>query len=106
MATANPAGPAFASAIIAIEPSGGNLSASTIYNYDGSGNAGAQLGVLPQLNGGDTYSGLTLSEAPLQAGMPALIMASGLHNGNTAQDLIEITPGKANSLHPVTNNLQ
>lgn len=105
VATVNPAGPAFASAVIALEPLGGNLSASQIASYDGSGNVSAQLGTLLQLTN-DTYTGLTLSESPLQSGMPALIVAVGQHNGSAAQDLIEITPGSAGSLHQVTNNLQ
>jgi hypothetical protein len=105
VSTANPAAPAYGSALLALEPLGGGLPATIIASYDASGNAIANLGALPTLNE-DTYTGLTLSESPLQAGMPALLVVGGQHNNNFAQDLFKITPGTAGSLHQVTSNLQ
>ena len=49
---------------------------------------------------------MALSEGPLQSGNQALLLVSGQHNGNPAQDLFQIAPGTAASLHPVTTNLQ
>ena len=106
VSTANPAAPPYATAILALLPLGGGLPSSSIAEYDGSGNAGAVFGAIGSSNNNSTYSGLALSEAPLQAGMPALVIVSGQQqNGNSAKDLVQFTPGKAGSLIQVTKNL-
>jgi hypothetical protein len=105
VSTASAAAPAYSSALLALQPQGGGLPTASIVSYDASGNAVATLGSLPMLNS-DTYTGLTLSEGPLQSGNQALLLVSGQHNGNSAQDLFQITPGTAASLRPVTTNLQ
>lgn len=106
--TANPGALPYSSAIVALLPQGGNLAGAQIVTYDSSGNAGAVLGTLPTLGQqGSSYLGVALSEGPLQAGMPALLIVSGQkQNGDPGQDLIAITPGTASSLQPVTNTLQ
>ncbi len=109
---ANPAtaaNPTYASALIAELAANASLAGATIIGFDNNGFNGAVLGTLPTLPGGDTYTGATLSEGPLQAGMPALLEVSGLQqsqNGNNATDLFEIIPGTGASLKQVTKNLQ
>ncbi len=104
----NPGTPAYASAVIALlttsttDPYAG----AAIAGFAGGSTAAVTMGTLPMLQS-DTYYGVALSEGPLQAGVPALVLVSGsLQSGAPAQDMLAFTPGSAGSLTPVTNNLQ
>jgi hypothetical protein len=97
------------SVLVAQLAGGASIAGATIIGFDGNGFNGAILGTLPTLLQGDSYTGVTLSEGPLQAGMPALLQVSGVQQskkGNNATDLFEITPGTNGSLTQVTKNLQ
>ncbi len=108
--TAVPAAPPDAAAVIAVLSSSSSTSdlytGAAIGSYDASGTSTA-LGTLPLLNNSsDDYSVATISEGPLQAGMPALLVMSGDHNGNPTSDLYQFTPGTANSLITILKNAQ
>ena len=102
------ASPVYASVLIAEPTANSGLSGATIIGFDGNGFNSAVLGTLPILTN-DMYTGIALSEAPLQAGMPALVEVSGQQgsgNNHNATDLFVITPGTSGSLKQVTKNLQ
>jgi len=113
MATANPGAPAYASALIALLSSSNSAaslySGATIASYGTGGAPGASYGVLPAPRSGN-YASATLSEGPLQAGMPALLIVGGNAVVNQssfpAGDLFVFTPGTAASLAASTNNIQ
>jgi hypothetical protein len=112
VATASPPA-AYGSAVVAVLSAASGPSSiytgATMGSYAGGATAAATLGTLPTL-ANDQYSAAVPSEGPLQAGVPALLLLSGNHveQGSSvpASDLFLFTPGTANSLKAVTNNLQ
>ncbi len=106
--TLSPGTPLYASAVIALlsTNSANPYAGAAIGGFSGGATVATSFGTLPAL-ASDTYSGLALSEPPLQAGMPALVLASGSQQiGNAAGDLFLFTPGTAGGLLQVTTNLQ
>lgn len=106
---ANPAGqppsanPAYASVIVAELTTSTSYSGATIIGFDSTGFNRTLVGTLPNFG----YTGIALSDAPLQSGIPALLEVSGQQaSGTNATDLFVITPGTSASLKQVTNNLQ
>jgi hypothetical protein len=96
-----------ASAIIATglqATSGTLLEGATISGYGSTGASAVTYGSLAAVaNGYD--SSTTLSDGPLQTGLPAFIELSGNSNGTTAFDLEFLTLGTA-GVKKLTNNIQ
>jgi hypothetical protein len=111
--------PIYGSALIATMPPGNAAKetpplpgdvfpGTTIASYDGNGALSATLGQLYASLVSDEYDGVTISPGAMQEGMPALLYVSGYSTQTSyiGHDLYKITPGTANSLIQVTNNLQ
>jgi len=114
LSTANPSTPVYTAAIVATFSSqasatgSGNAYPGAVINSYDAANVATILGTLPSPQNRNLYQSATLSESPLQMGMPALLLLSGYASdpGYSAQDLFQFIPGVANSLNRITTNLQ
>jgi hypothetical protein len=96
-----------ASGASAVSTGPGVYANASLAAFASSGATAIVLGKLP-IPTQSIYNGLTLSEAPLQAGVGALIAVSGAdqQSGNPAQDLFAFLPGTAASLVQGTGFMQ